>query len=165
VYSSSFVARELQRPLAEGAPVLSARGDNTAALLWESFGLVQRGLPSAYRSLAASMTGLRVRISVTSEAFVVGVEDLVLFVAAATSEASTARIETDAQTILNVLDARVSLHDAVLTGALRVTAALEHLAALHEALLTYTHAAVRCPGFAELLVRFKTLHHSGEDCS
>jgi hypothetical protein len=162
VYSSSSVASEPLYPHAEGTFELGNPGDDTAALLGESFELVKRGLPSAYHSLAASMAGLRVRISVSSKAFEVGVENAALFVSTATSASSTALIETDAGTILNVLDAQVTLHTAVTTGALRVTAALEHLAVLHEALLTYTHAAVRCAGFAEVLVRFRALHCSGD---
>jgi hypothetical protein len=154
------VASQPPQPHAEGNP-----SEDTAALLRESFELLKRGLPSAYRSLAASMVGLRVRISVSSEAFEVGVENSVLLVSTATSASSTALIETDARTILSVLDAQVTLHAAVLSGALRVTAALEHLAALHEALLTYTHAAVRCAGFAEVLVRFRALCPLGEHSS
>ncbi len=73
---------------------------------------------------------------------------------AATGDES-ARIATHRRTLLDVLDARRSLTEAVLEDAVEVVGPLDTLLRLHEGLLLYVQGAVRCPGFAALLRRLR----------
>ncbi len=134
----------------------------TAELLGTSFELIRNALPDAYRTFLSRMDAFRVRITVGPEVFEVWAEGGTIQVASETSRAVDAAIAANPQTILDVLAADQTLHGALLNGELRVVATLERLMALHEALLAYTHAAVRCAGFSELLGRFRALHRPGE---
>ena len=67
----------------------------------------------------------------------------------------TIELQTARQTILSVLDAHLTLHEAILADAILLRGDLEDLAALHEGLLTYVRGAVRCPSFPPLLDRFR----------
>jgi hypothetical protein len=67
------------------------------------------------------------------------------------------RIECTLAAIVGVLDAQLTLAEAVESDAVRVRADLDRLVHLHDGLLAYVHGAVRCPGFPELLVRLRAL--------
>jgi hypothetical protein len=96
-----------------------------------------------------------VRITVDEESIDVRVDRGSLEAEPASEIVADASIVTGSQTISDVLAARVSLRDAVLSGKLHVKAELSSVSTLHEGLLVYTHAAVRCPGFLLLLARFE----------
>jgi hypothetical protein len=59
--------------------------------------------------------------------------------------------------ILDVLDARRLLAEAVLADEVLVVGALEHLVEAHAGLTAYLHGAVRSRSFAGLLRRFREL--------
>ena len=65
------------------------------------------------------------------------------------------QLYTTRQTILDIIDARLTLHEAVLTDAILLQGAVGDLAAFHDGLLTYVRGAVRCPSFPALLDRFR----------
>lgn len=64
-------------------------------------------------------------------------------------------LATTRATILDVLDARQTLHEAVVADAILLKGAPSDLAACHDALLTYVRGAVRCPSFPVLLDEFR----------
>ena len=68
-----------------------------------------------------------------------------------------ARILAGRRALADVLGARLSLTEAVLTDALEVVGPLASLMALHEGLVTYVHGAVRCPSFPSLLARLRAV--------
>jgi hypothetical protein len=68
---------------------------------------------------------------------------------------------TGRHVIADVLDARLSLTEAVLTDALEVVAPLSSLGVLHEGLVTFIHGAVRCPSFPSLLARLRAVCREG----
>lgn len=70
--------------------------------------------------------------------------------------AARCRLRTDRATILAVLDGRRTLLAAVLADAIEVSGPIDHLLALHEALLDYVHGAARSPSFPTLLQRLRT---------
>jgi hypothetical protein len=130
-----------------------------AALLAESFDLLATGLPQAHARMLALLRGHVIELVIDGEPirlrFEHGVELRGFEVDEPTS--SCPRIECSVATILAVLDARLTLAEAVESDALRVRADLDRLVALHDGLLAYVHGAVRCPGFPELLVRLRAL--------
>ena len=67
----------------------------------------------------------------------------------------TIQLHTNRQTILDVIDAHLTLYEAVLVDAILLQGDTEDLAAFHEGLLTYVRGAVRCPSFPALLDRFR----------
>ena len=62
-----------------------------------------------------------------------------------------ARIATSRVTILDVLDARVALGEAVEAGTVSVRGSLDDVQRAHDSLLAYVHAAVRAPSHPTLL--------------
>lgn len=79
----------------------------------------------------------------------------------------TLLLQTTRQTILDVIDDRLRLDEAVLADEILLQGAIEDLALLYEGLLTYVRGAVRCPSFPPLLDRFREapserLHHDDE---
>jgi hypothetical protein len=126
-----------------------------AGLLLESFAVIRAELSPAFGLLLTALARQTIRIEVDDEMLEVRVDGDELCVASTVFGSPSARVATELATILDVLDARVSLRDAVLENRLRVVAELASVEVLHEALLLYTHAAVRCPSFPELLERLR----------
>jgi hypothetical protein len=138
----------------------AAEAETVAGLLAESFSIIARELPVGCQELTRALTERRIRIEVDAELLDVSVSDSVLQVSAAmrgTGPAPDAFVSASVPTILDVLDARTNLRDAVLEGRLRVVAELSNVQILYDALLQYTHAAVRCPSVAALLGRLRLL--------
>jgi hypothetical protein len=55
-----------------------------------------------------------------------------------------------------LIDARLTLLDAVLSDALAMTGAPDDLLAFHDGLIAYVHGAVRAPSFPALLSAYRT---------
>lgn len=64
-------------------------------------------------------------------------------------------LRTGRGTMLDVIDARLTLNEAVRTDALVLQGDVDDLKLAHEGLLTYVCGAVRCPSFPRLLERFR----------
>jgi len=132
-----------------------------ARLLAESFDLLAARLPDAHARMLAPLRGLELELILDAEAlhlrFEHGVE---LTAGGGELVPGCPRIECRLPTILAVLDAKLSLVEAVESDALQVRADLDRLVLLHEGLLAYVHGAVRCPGFPELLTRLRALAQS-----
>jgi hypothetical protein len=60
-------------------------------------------------------------------------------------------LETKRRVILDLVEARCTLCDAVLDDAMHVRGPIEHVVALHDALMAYVEGAVRNPRFPALL--------------
>jgi hypothetical protein len=65
------------------------------------------------------------------------------------------RLRTTRRTILAVLDARLTLEEAVRGGAVLLRGSSQDLTRFNDALLDYVRGAVRCPSFPALLDRFR----------
>jgi hypothetical protein len=85
---------------------------------------------------------------------------------AVTSTKSAARVEaaprapvvecrTTRSAILDMVDARMTLVDAVLSERVWLCGGVEDLLAFHDGLMTYLGGAVRCPSFPWLLREFR----------
>jgi hypothetical protein len=137
----------------------SSEGEGRVApLLAESFGVLLREQPEAHARMCVLLQGLSVTVTVDEERFTVDFTSRRARVRAATGDGSV-RVSTYSRTLLDVLDDRQSLTEAVLADEVEVVGPLDTLLRLHEGLLLYVQGAVRCPGFASLLRRLR------EDCS
>jgi hypothetical protein len=125
-----------------------------ATLLAESFAVLSREHPEASARLCAHLAGLAVAVQVDGEYFAAGFSSSGACVRAITGR-EPAQVATQRQTLVDVLDDRQSLTEAVLVDAVRVVGTLDVLLRLHEGLGLYLHGAVRCPGFAPLLRRLR----------
>lgn len=63
----------------------------------------------------------------------------------------TVELRTSRRILLDVLENRLSLLDAVLQGSLFLRGTAQALSDFHEALVIYIRGAVRCPSFPALL--------------
>jgi hypothetical protein len=64
-------------------------------------------------------------------------------------------LRTSRQTLLDLIDARLTLDQAVWTDAMVVRGDVQEVGLFHEAWLNYVRGAVRCPSFPALLERFR----------
>jgi hypothetical protein len=132
----------------------SATDSSIERLLMESFSVLEAELPPAWQRFCACLDRHSVELRIDDEAFVVRLIRQRPVISAPDADAD-ARIETTRQAILDVLDARLSLRDAVLRDALRVTAPLATVNRLHDGIIAYVHGGVRCPSFPSLLKRLR----------
>ncbi len=119
-----------------------------------SFEILRDEFPTAYLLLCSQLAPRTVQMFINDEvitlAFDPGGAHLRQDVRTPTLELHTSR-----QTILDVIDAHLALHEAILVDAILLRGAIEDLAAFHDGLLTYVRGAVRCPSFPPLLDRFR----------
>jgi len=67
----------------------------------------------------------------------------------------TVQLHASRRTILDVIDARLTLYEAVLADSIVLEGNIDDLVAFHDGLLTYIQGAVRCPSFPALLDHFR----------
>jgi len=137
-----------------------------AGLLDESLSVLRREQPASYARLCEALASLRIEIHVDGERMVAefepGGHQVAGASAAVPTAAAAARFRASRGAVLDVLDGRISLAEAVLTGRLEAYAPLPRLLELHDALLLYVNAAVRCPSFPALLDRFRACSAAAE---
>ncbi|WP_458317363.1 SCP-2 sterol transfer family protein [Mycolicibacterium brisbanense] len=120
-----------------------------AALLRRSVGHLADEVPASYRLVLERLGPLVVALDVDGERFALrGGPHLEV---ADGDVSGSPRITTSRAAILDVLDARIGLHDAVQAGAVNVEGSLDELLQVHDTLLAYVHAAVRAPSLPGLL--------------
>ncbi len=59
------------------------------------------------------------------------------------------------RTVLDVIDGRLTLEEAIWGSQLELRGGLDDLVRFHDALVVYLHGAVRCPSFPWLLDRYR----------
>jgi hypothetical protein len=107
-----------------------------ARLLGESFAVLAVELPEAHARMCARLAGRAVEIEVDDERFVAAFADREARVHAAPAgedPAVSVRIATSRQAILAVIDAELSLPEAVLADEVRVVGELDRLVEAHGA--------------------------------
>jgi hypothetical protein len=123
-------------------------------LLEQSLAQIARSSPAGYARLAERMGTDRVRIDVD------GTPARLCFSRgrhALARDGSEADLElrTDGAGVLALVDAELSLLDAVLADRLFVRGGVEAVARFESALVAYLEAAVRTPGLPELLGEYR----------
>ncbi len=107
-------------------------------------------MPDSYRLLATELGPMVVELNVDGEVFTLRGGDR-LRVSDGAADTAATRIVTSRVTILDVLDARVQLGEAVEAGRISVRGSLEDVQRAHDSLRAYVHAAVRASSQPALL--------------
>ncbi len=127
--------------------------------LFASFEALAREQPAIHARLCAQLAPRGVAIAVDDE--IVAMRFDRHAVARGRSAGTTAiDVRTTRATVLALVDAELSLVDAVLADCLCLRGALPDLLAFHEGLTTYVHGAVRAPSFPALLAAYRRPAHA-----
>lgn len=144
---------------------LSETVDVTACVLADAFAILERERPNGLARTRRQLAGLRVRLQIDAEPpFVVAFTDAAIEIVRASIHAVTsargevdARIYASKQVILDILDAELTLAEAVLQERVQAIASLAVLETLRAGLITCTNAAVRADSTPALLRRFRSV--------
>jgi hypothetical protein len=128
--------------------------EHVSSLLRRSVGHLADEVPDSYRRVLDALGPLVVELDVDGELFSLR-GGRRLEVSDGPASTAGARIVTSRDTILEVLDARVGLGEAVEAGSVGVRGSLDDVLRVHEALIAYVHAAVRAPSQPGLLAALR----------
>lgn len=124
--------------------------EQLSSLLRRSVEHLADEVPDSYRLVLQALGQLLVEVEVDGELFSLrGGRRLEVCEGAAGM--ADARITTSRAAILELLDARVGLDEAVQAGTVGVRGSVDHVLRAHDTLLAYVHAAVRAPSQPALL--------------
>jgi hypothetical protein len=129
--------------------------EHVSSLLRRSVGHLEDEVPESYRLVLEVLGPLVVEVDVDGELFSLR-GGRRLEVLDGPAGVAGARIASSRAAILDLLDARVGLDEAVQAGTLSVQGALDEVLRAHDTLLAYVHAAVRAPSHPELLAALRT---------
>jgi hypothetical protein len=129
--------------------------ERVSSLLRRSVEQLEREVPEGYRLLVAELGPMVVELNVDGEIFTLRGGDR-LRVSDGAADTAGARITTSRVTILDVLDARVALGEAVEAGTVSVRGSLDDVQRAHDSLLAYVHAAVRASSQPTLLAELRS---------
>jgi hypothetical protein len=129
----------------------------TRALLGESFEVLAREMPTAWDRMCKILEGCAVILHIEDEHFSVRFSGRSTKLTSALDESPDATVETTIDTIVAVLDAELSLHEALMGDRLRVKASLPLILRLYDAIITYVHGGVRCASFPPIFDRFRRM--------
>jgi hypothetical protein len=124
-------------------------------LLARSFAVLAREQPQAYERFLLPLAGLAVALKIDAEHFTAAFTSAQAHLRAVDGQ-EPITVGTSRRTILEVLDDRRTLTEAVLSSAVDVIGPLELLLRAHEGLIRYVHGAVRCAGFPSLLHQLRS---------
>jgi hypothetical protein len=116
--------------------------ERISSLLWRSVQHLEDEVPDSYRLLVAKLGPMVVELDVDGEVFTLRGGDR-LQVSNGAAQTAGARIITSRVAILDLLDARLELGEAVEAGSVGVRGSLDDVQRAHDTMLAYVHAAVR----------------------
>ncbi len=127
-----------------------------ATFLRESLELLEREQPDVARRLAACLAHLTVALQVDDEHALLRADGgRIVLAGGAPATPATVVVRTSRATLLELIDGRCSLTDAVLRDAVLLRGEAEDLVRFHDALWLYLQGAVRAPTMPEILRRFR----------
>jgi hypothetical protein len=129
--------------------------ERVSSLLRRSVEHLEDEVPESYRLLVANIGPMVVELDVDGEVFSLRGGDR-LDVSDGAAQTPGVRIVTSRVTILDVLDARVELGEAVEAGAVGVHGSLDDVQRAHDSLLAYVHAAVRASSHPGLMSELRS---------
>lgn len=129
--------------------------ETVSSLLRRSIDHLATEVPKNHGRLVAELGALVVELDVDGEVFSVRAAGHGLEVVDGAAPGAVVRVATSRAGICSVLDAEVSLGEAVQDGRVDVHGGLDDLLRAHDALIAYGHAAVRAPSLPGLLDRFR----------
>ncbi len=120
-----------------------------SSLLRRSVEHLAEAVPASYRLMVDALGSLVVALEVDGERFsLIGGDRLTVTDVSVPADVS---IGTSRPVIVAVLDAEVSLQDAIDVGTVNVRGSLNDVVRTHDTLRAYVHAAARAPAQAELI--------------
>ena len=129
--------------------------EKVSSLLRRSVEPLAGEAPDSYRRLVAELGPMVVQLDVDGEVFSLrGGHGLQ--VCSGPPDRSDTQIATTRATILDVLDARVGLGEAVEAGSVSVRGSLDDVQRAHDTVLAYVHAAVRASSQPALLSELRS---------
>ena len=128
--------------------------ERVSSLLRRSVEHLASEVPDSYRLVLDGLGPMVVELDVDGEVFSLRGGHRLEVADGAVSTAG-ARIATTRDAILDVLDAKVGLGQAVEANSVAVRGSLDDLQRAHDTLLAYVHAAVRAPSQPGLLAALR----------
>ena len=128
--------------------------ERVSSLLRRSVEHLADEVPDSYRLVPEKLGPMVVELDVDGDLFSLRGGDR-LQVSDGGTDAALARIATSRAAIIDVLDAKVGLGEAVEAGAVNVIGTLDDVQRAHDTLLAYVHAAVRAPSQPGLLAALR----------
>ena len=128
--------------------------ERVSSLLRRSVEHLADEVPDSYRLVLEKLGPMVVELDVDGDLFSLRGGDR-LQVSDGGTDAALARIATSRAAIIDVLDAKVGLGEAVEAGAVNVIGTLDDVQRAHDTLLAYVHAAVRAPSQPGLLAALR----------
>jgi hypothetical protein len=116
--------------------------ERVSSLLRRSVEHLENEVPDSYRLLVAQLGPMVVELDVDGEVFTLRGGDR-LQVSDGAAQTAAARIVTSRVAVLDLLDAKVGLGEAVEAGTVGVRGTLDDVQRAHDTMLAYVHAAVR----------------------
>jgi hypothetical protein len=129
--------------------------EHLSSLLRRSVEHLEDEVPDSYRLVVESLGPLVVDVDVDGELFSLR-GGRRLEVTDGHAGVGGTRITSSRAAILDLLDAKLGLDEAVQGGDVGVYGSLDDVLRLHDTLLAYVHAAVRAPSHPELLAALRT---------
>ncbi|HEY1971977.1 MAG TPA: SCP2 sterol-binding domain-containing protein [Pseudonocardia sp.] len=132
--------------------------DTVAALFRQSLQHLEAEVPASYRHMVSVLGQLVVEVSVdggNDGIFTLCTDHARLMVRDGARASAGTRISTTRAAILEVLDAEVSLAEAVESGRLEVRGSLDDVLQAHDTLIAYAHATARATSVPALLSRLR----------
>jgi hypothetical protein len=134
-------------------------GDGSfARFLERSFALLAAECPLAHARMCALLAPRRIRAQVDGEVVPVRFTREAPELEGDAGAAATVEVRASHRAILDLLDGKTTLIEAVEEGALFLRGAPADLAAFHDGFLAYVHGAVRAWSFPELLREYRARH-------
>lgn len=128
--------------------------DHVSSLLRRSVEHLEDEVPASYRALVAQLGPMIVELDVDGEVFSLRGGDR-LRVSDGATQLAGVRIATSRATLLDLVDAKVGLGEAVEADRVSVRGSLDDVQRAHDALLAYVHAAVRASSQPALLAELR----------
>jgi len=124
--------------------------ERISSLLRRSVEHLEDEVPDSYRVLVAELGPMVVELNVDGEVFSLRGGDR-LRVSNGAAQVAGVRITTSRAAILDLVDARLGLGEAVEADTVAVRGSLDDVQRAHDSLLAYVHAAVRASSQPALL--------------
>lgn len=128
--------------------------ERVSSLMRRSVEHLATEVPDSYKLLLDELGPLVVELDVDGEVFSLRGGHR-LEISDGPEDRAGARIATSRAAMLDVLDAKVGLGNAVETGTVAVRGSLDDIQRAHDTLLAYVHAAVRAPSQPGLLAELR----------
>jgi len=120
-----------------------------------SLDALEREHPQAYALVCNQMAGRRTLLTIDSEAVLLDFSARRAALTRTEDAGAALLLVTDWDTIFDLLDARLTIIEAVECGRFNLHGEARELTRFYDALLIYLRGAVRCPSFPMLLERLK----------